>query len=306
MKNSPFYEQAKLMLQLLPSVSKYSDVFALKGGTAINLFVRDMPRFSVDIDLAYLPIKPRHESLEEIDNALKSMATIIKKTFPGIMVDEKRVGNPSQLNKLFIAGQNVLVKIEPNEVLRGSVYPTQEKTLSPAAEQLFEMAVTMNTLSFADLYGGKICAALDRQHPRDFFDIKLLIENEGITDEVRKAFVIYLASHSRPMAELLNPNLVDFRSVYENEFVGMTAKAISYDELVDTRDHLIQIVNKKLTDKERQFLLSIKMGEPVWDLLDIEGVSQLPAIQWKLLNIKKMESKKHRHSVDKLKTTLKM
>lgn len=306
MKNSRFYEQAKLMLQLLPSVAKHSDVFALKGGTAINLFVRDMPRLSVDIDLAYLPLKARHDSLQEIDGALKSMSASIKRSFPGSVVHEKTVGGPHRLNKLIVVNNGVLVKIEPNEVLRGSVYPPQEKALSPMAEQAFEMAVTINTLSFADLYGGKICAALDRQHPRDLFDVKLLMESEGIMDAVKKAFVIYLASHSRPMAELLNPNQIDFRSIYENEFEGMTAIPVSHDELVETRKQLVQWLNTQLTDRERQFLLSIKMGEPAWDLLGIEGIEKLPAIQWKLLNIKKMDPKKHQNSIDKLRAVLKI
>ncbi len=68
------------------------------------------------------------------------------------------------------------------------------------------MEMEIPVLSFADLYGGKICAALDRQHPRDLFDIKLLSEARGLNEEVSQAFVIYLASHNRPMSELLSPN----------------------------------------------------------------------------------------------------
>jgi predicted nucleotidyltransferase component of viral defense system len=60
MKDSPYYKQVELMLKIIPLVAA-ERCFALKGGTAINLFVRDMPRFSVDIDLTYLAIvRPTH------------------------------------------------------------------------------------------------------------------------------------------------------------------------------------------------------------------------------------------------------
>ncbi len=118
------------------------------------------------------------------------------------------------------------------------------------------------SVSHADLYGGKICAALDRQHPRDLFDIKLLLENEGITAEVRKAFVVYLASHNRPIHEVLKPNFLDIQAIYKSDFEGMTEDNVSLIDLINTRKQLVEILNSQLTDNDRQFLLSLKMGEP--------------------------------------------
>ena len=112
--------------------------------------------------------------------------------------------------------------MEPNLVLRGSVYSPIQAKLCKKAENEFELSVSTKVLSTADIYGGKICAALDRQHPRDFFDLKLLLENEGLTDEIRRAFVVYLASHDRPMHELLKPKWKDIKAVFEKEFKGMT------------------------------------------------------------------------------------
>jgi hypothetical protein len=188
--------------------------------------------------------------------------------------------------------------------MRGSAFPCVDLDLSERAEELFEMAFTVKTLSFADLYGGKICAALDRQHPRDFFDIKVLLENEGITDKIRQAFVVYLASHNRPMNELLNPNLKDIKQVYENEFLGMTRIDVTCEELEQTRDRLISIIHKDLRANEKEFLLSIKKGVPEWNLMDIEGIDKLPALQWKLINIKRMSPKKHLESLEKLRKAL--
>lgn len=73
---NPFYKQVGLLVQLLPIVGQQR-CFALKGGTAINLFVRDLPRLSVDIDLAYLPMTDRDQALTEIDAALKAIAAEI-------------------------------------------------------------------------------------------------------------------------------------------------------------------------------------------------------------------------------------
>ena len=64
-----YVKQVRLLLSVLPDMAR-EPVFALKGGTAINLFYRDMPRLSVDIDLTYLPVADRQSSLEGIDDAL--------------------------------------------------------------------------------------------------------------------------------------------------------------------------------------------------------------------------------------------
>ena len=64
-----YIDQVRLLIDVLPHIAK-ENVFALKGGTAINLFYRDMPRLSVDIDLTYLPVEDRNASLRHIDEAL--------------------------------------------------------------------------------------------------------------------------------------------------------------------------------------------------------------------------------------------
>jgi Nucleotidyl transferase AbiEii toxin, Type IV TA system len=194
----------------------------------------------------------------------------------------------------------IRMKIEPNEVIRGAVYPIEERELTRRAEDLFELSVAAQTLSLADLYGGKLCAALDRQHPRDLFDVKLLLENEGITEEIRKAFVVYLASHDRPIHELLDPKLKNIRSIYENEFAGMTVDPVAYNDLIAARDKLVAILGKELTNNERQFLVSLKAGKPKWDLVGIDGVERFPAVQWKLTNVRRMSAKKQSELLTKL------
>jgi predicted nucleotidyltransferase component of viral defense system len=304
LKDSPFFKQAELMLKTIPHVAAES-CFALKGGTAINLFVRDMPRLSVDIDLAYLPVdEPRETALKKSSEALGRIGIAIKKTIMGTRVQESRAREPERVIRLIVSTGPTRIKIEPNEVIRGSVFPSEERELSKRAEDLFELSVSARALSLADLYGGKLCAALDRQHPRDFFDVKILLDNEGITDDIRRAFVVYLASHDRPMHELLDPKRKDVRRIYENEFAGMPIEEVAYKDLIAAREKLIEALKKDLTDDEKTFLVSIKAGEPNWSVMGLKGIENLPALQWKLLNIQKMSTKKRGELLVKLKRTL--
>ncbi len=278
MNESPYFKQAQLMLRVMPHVTA-EEGFALKGGTAINLYVRDMPRLSVDMDLTWLSLEPRNTALANIGAALQRIAAAIEKSVPGATVQAVRTRGEAYVAKLSVSTAEASIKIEPSPVVRGTVFPPVEMALCDQAERLFEATATANTLATADLYGGKLCAALDRQHPRDLFDVKILLDNEGITDEIRTAFVIYLASHDRPMSELLEPNLKEFRQVFEREFAGMASVEVEYDELVETRDRLIESIRKTMTENEKKFLLSIKQDQPDWGLIPVAGIDQLPAIQ---------------------------
>ncbi len=298
----PQYEaQAALLIRCLPEIGRQR-CFALKGGTAINFFVRDLPRLSVDIDLTYLPLQPRDEALQGIHSALIAIGDGIKQRIPGAGVEESRIHN--SIVKLFISTGDALVKIEPNLVLRGSVHPPQVLDLCQAAQDRFEAFTSIGTLSPADLYGGKLCAALDRQHPRDLFDVKLLIEAEGITPEVRRAFVIYLAGHDRPMNELLSPRLQDIEATYESSFRGMARNDVSLDDLRQVQAALPHQLVGALDRAEKDFLLSLKQGEPQWELLGIEHLDRLPALQWKLINIRKMDRAKRLEALKRLSEVL--
>ncbi|MCK4797496.1 MAG: nucleotidyl transferase AbiEii/AbiGii toxin family protein [Spirochaetes bacterium] len=298
-----YFKQAQLLLQILPEIHKNPD-FALKGGTAINFFFRDIPRLSVDIDLTYLPVENREFTLKKITDFLNSLSVDIKKRFFGIKIIKRRIQDSTNLKGLIINFKNVTVKIEPNLIIRGSVYPPIEKELVAKAQELFELNVITKTVSHADLYGGKICAALDRQHPRDLFDIKLLIDNEGFIDNIKTAFIVYLISHPRPMIEILNPSLLPIDEMYYKEFIDMAYIDITLAELLKTRHYIIQWIKKSLNKKEKHFILSVKEGNPEWELIDIKHIQLLPAVRWKLKNIKKMSKSKHKKAIEKLKNYL--
>jgi len=167
LKDTRFFRQAELLLQLLPFFSG-EDIFALKGGTAINFFIRDLPRLSVDIDLAYLPINDRKKAIGEI----------------------------------------------------------------------------------------------------------------------------------------LDPNFIDISQTYENEFRGMTTEDISLKDLIQTRTTLVGVIKEKLTTNERRFILSVKQRKPQWSLLGIEHTPDLPAVKWKMINLRQMDSSKHQKAAKRLQDLL--
>lgn len=303
MSLNSYEQQVELMLRIMPIVAQ-SSCFALKGGTAINFFLQEMPRLSVDIDLTYLPLEPRELALPNINRELRTMRDKIKSTYPTLSTKESISKDGSMVTRIFIQSENAKIKIEPNFVLRGTVQKTQLTPICETAQEKYNVFIEMSTLSQPELYAGKICAALDRQHPRDLFDIKMLYENGGINDDIRKLFLVYLASSPRPMHELLNPNQLDLKHSFNNEFSGMTTTNINLKELLFTREQFVSDIRSQLTKDEKEFLLSIKSGLPQWQLMPFQNLDQLPGLQWKLLNIQKMNKNKKLDMLNKLEKVL--
>lgn len=200
-----YRRQSALLVRVIPLIAEET-CFALKGGTAINLFVRDMPRLSVDIDLTYLPIADRSASLAEIDASMRRIANRIKEGILGATVTPGMLNRETITNKLFVEAEGVRIKIEVTPVFRGCVYDPETRSVSPAVEVRLGFA-EIQVVSFADLYAGKLVAALDRQHPRDLFDVRVLLAHEGIDNTLRKAFVIYILSHNRPIHFHVQPQI---------------------------------------------------------------------------------------------------
>ncbi len=296
-RESIYYRQVQLLLQLLPFIAKH-DCFALKGGTAINLFIRNFPRLSVDIDLVYLPVLDREESLKGIKAALDDIAKSVLAYIPQSKVS-KSYEDKNDALRLVVIRDGVLIKIELSPVLRGTVFEPALLQVCEAVEDELGFA-EISVVSFADLYAGKICAALDRQHPRDLFDVKLLLDNEGLTSALRKALLVYLISHPRPIAELLQPHLKDISGIYEGEFRNMADVDVPLAELLAVRRQLIDLINGKITQEEKEFLLSFKNKEPDWTLLGLDNIDKLPAVRWKRKNLSKMPAEKHANALKRL------
>ncbi len=296
-RNNPYFQQVALIIDLLPLIGEEA-CFALKGGTAINLFLRDLPRLSVDIDLTWLQRATRNDALTNIGAALTRVAERIEATMPGVAV-KKLVNKQGNLLKLQFERQGVRVIAEVSPVLRGTVLEPVIMAVRPAVEA--ELAYTrMRLLNQRELYAGKLCAALDRQHPRDFFDVKALLEDDGIDADLMDVFIVYLISGNRPIAEMLAPNFVPLENTYANYFSGMALKPVTLRELEATRVTMVRLIQEKLTEAHKRFLLALKRGEPDWSLLPFENIYDLPAVKWKLLNLEAMSPGKREASTKRL------
>lgn len=299
MARDSYRAQVELLIRCLPAIASVPN-FALKGGTAINLFLRDMPRLSVDIDLTYLPVSDRDTALTDIRAQLTTIAEALNGTVSAVNVQLIDGDTP----KLLVDKAGARIKVEPSGVIRGSLVPPVSSELCSAAQEAYELFVEIQRLDSADLYAGKLCAALDRQHPRDLFDVMHLQASGPISDSVRQAFVAYLAGHRRPIAELLQPNRKPIEDLFANHFAGMTEEPVELTELEAARTQLFEWAASALTDNERRFLLSAKQGEPDWSLLPFDGLDQWPAIQWKLHNIRMMSDRRQKAAIRRLREVL--
>lgn len=286
--NQTYLDTARLLTQVAPLVF-VDGTFALKGGTAINLFVRNMPRLSVDLDLVFPDHSlPRDEALAHINEAIRRSAERLKtrgfQTHTLVAVDAGET-------KLLVRRAGIEVKVEVNFVMRGTVHPVRAAALTPTARDTLLADLEIPVVSLEDLYGGKLVAAMDRQHPRDLFDVMQLFAHEGITAGIRRAFVIYLASHNRPVHEVLFPALRDIGQEYERNFKGMTAEPVDLPQLLAARERMVHELQSGLDADERRFLLSLVAGRPEWPLLGIAHAEHLPGIRWKLHNLAQLERK---------------
>jgi hypothetical protein len=284
MARERYTAQVELLVRALPLVAQ-EKAFALKGGTAINLFYRDMPRLSVDIDLTYLPLDARPEALASIDTAFDR---ILVATKAAGLDAQRAAGGGNGDTRLLLRRHPAEVKVEVSPVTRGTVFEPERRTVTEAVEDAFGFA-EIAVVSFEDLFAGKICAALDRQHPRDLFDVKLLYENEGITDALFRTVLVYLACSPRPLHELVLPNRLDIAQAFVRDFEGMTVDPVPVDELLATREQLILDIQSRMKGPAGDFLRSVHAGSPDFGLIGLPQAEALPAIQWKLFNLQRLK-----------------
>jgi hypothetical protein len=193
------------------------------------------------------------------------------------------------------------VKIEVNGTKRGVIGNLEEKTLCPKAQKEFNMGSIARIVPFTQLYGGKIAAALSRQHPRDLFDCKYM--DVKSLDTVKDGLMFCLISSDKPIIESLQPNLVNQEDALKNQFEGMSDIPFSYSDFENTRKDLVEKVNGMLTDEDKEFLISFEQGTPEWNNCCAGNLSVYPSVQWKLLNIAKLQAtnqEKHKSGIEKL------
>lgn len=282
---------------MLPIIAN-ERIFALKGGTAINLFVRNFPRLSVDIDLSYLPLEPREEAIANVSAALQR---IVEHTNNLQGLKARLQDNQGDELRIIVTG-SATIKIELSPVARGTLHDPEVLAVVEDVETEFGYA-EIAVVSMPDLYGGKLCAAMDRQHPRDLFDIRMLLATEGITREIFVGFLAYTLGHPRPISEVMAPRWKNISSTFQQEFEGMTIEPVTLKELLDVPDMMLAALKAQFTQRDKDFLLSFKQGEPDWALFDVPAAEHLPAIRWKLQNLQTLRARnpeKHQAALVKL------
>jgi len=295
-----YIDTVRLLLAIAPTVFA-SGRFAMKGGTALNLFVQDMPRLSVDIDVVYVDHRPDREAvLKTISAELVAMKAALKAKGYRSTLPANTQGDEV---KLVVGNDATQVKVEVNFVFRGSVLPVEKRALVTTAQDLFTTDVAIPVLATPELYGSKLVAAMDRQHPRDIFDVLHMLDRFGWQELFVDCFVAYLAGHNRPVHEVLFPKTKPLEPAFSNEFAGMTREEVSLDALLAAQARLITDLPRQLTERQVSFLLSLVRAEPDWTLLPFTHLQELPALKWKLLNLarlKKSDATRFRAQADEL------
>jgi hypothetical protein len=278
-----YTDRVRLLVEVLPVLAQ-EPRFALKGGTAINLFEHDLPRLSVDIDLAWLPVHEYAEDAKLIAEALGRLADTLRARPLQLQV-QLSAGEGAGVTRLVASRGRARVQIETTPVMRGTVHPVRNMVVRPRVEEAFGFA-SAQVLDFADLYAGKLAAALSRQHPRDLFDIGLLLEDERAGQVLWHTFLVYLTCSPKPAWEMLAPRVpADFAVTYEAHFKGMTAESIEAEVLLDIHERLLARVAGWLDEPSCAFLRSIEDQQPDFDLIELPHAVELPAVRRKLHNL---------------------
>lgn len=245
--------RVQLLVDVLPAVAVETR-FALKGGTAINLFEHDLPRLSVDIDLTWLPFGEYAKDARDMAAALEGIGARLAAPPLRLTVRPSSANGAPGINRLIVSRGASRIQIETTPVMRGTVHPVREMRVRESVEQDFGFA-SIQVLDFADLYAGKLAAALSRQHPRDLFDVGLLLDTHGLDERLWQTFLVYLTCSSKPAAEMLAPSEpIDLVTAFETQFRGMTSTPRSAEDLLRVRERLLRAIAERLDATSCAFL----------------------------------------------------
>lgn len=299
----PFRQRLQLLTDLLPLVAAETR-FALKGGTAINLFEHDLPRLSVDVDLTWLPVGDFLGDSRAIDEALRVIARALAEPPLRLRVVTSAPEQAQAATRLIASRGRTRVQIETTPVMRGAVHPVRTMTVQPRVQDEFGFAA-MQVLDFNDLYGGKLAAALTRQNPRDLFDVGILLDEGRFDVALWRTFLVYLTASPKPAWELLEPgeprDLADaFRTVFE----GMTAEPTSVAALLDNRTRMLARIATLMDTASREFLVSVERGTPDFGLIELPHAAKLPGVRRKMENLAKRSPAKRDADYRQLADTL--
>ncbi len=298
-----YVERVRLLVEILPVLAS-EPCFALKGGTAINLFEHDLPRLSVDIDLAWLPVHEYAEDARLIAESLGRLADVLSARPMQLRVQTSAGEGAGAVTRLVASRGRARVQIETTPVMRGAVHPVRRMIVRPKVEEAFGFA-EVQVLDFADLYAGKLAAALSRQHPRDLFDVGLLLQDERADEALWRTFLVYLTCSPKPAWEMLVPRVpADFEATFEAHFKGMTTEPLEVGALLESRERLVSRVASWLDEPSCAFLRSVQSEQPDFGLIGLAHAARLPGVRRKLHNLAQRTAGKRAADRQALEVTL--
>jgi predicted nucleotidyltransferase component of viral defense system len=273
--------------------------FALKGGSALNLFVLNIPRLSVDIDLNYIGAIELERMLADRPKVEKAVQAVFSRE--GFTVKKKpeaHAGGKWRLSYQSFEGLSGNIEVDLNFMFRVPLWPVMTLNSHPVGSY---GARGIQVLDIHELAAGKLCALLARQQGRDLFDSHQLLNHEDLEQKrLRLAFVVYGAMNRKDwrtislqavdiaaddLSHRLLP-LLRVSSAGADESPALYGKRL----VKECRDRLSAVL--PFTDSETEFLnLLLDRGEIVPSLLtsdkDLqERISRHPLLEWKALNVR--------------------
>ncbi len=294
-------EKVGLLLQLLDAIRSHpflKDKLVLKGGTALNLFIFDVPRLSIDIDLNYVGAVDREAMLAERPKVEEALQAVFSRGgFTVRRVPAEHAGGKWQLRYPSAGGQGSNLEVDVNFMFRIPLWPV--KNMDSRQLGIWQ-AIGIHVVDVHELAAGKLSALISRRQARDLFDCSNLFRLAGLDRErLRLAFVVYGAM-SRKDWRTVTPNDVDFDIADLEQRLIPTLRAAGVEGIrrnhfgkglvEDCRNFLTGLL--PFTEAEMEFLNRVlDKGEIGPDLLtadeDLQDrIRRHPLLEWKAVNIR--------------------
>ncbi len=297
-------EKVGLLLQLLDAIRSHpflKNKLVLKGGTALNLFIFDVPRLSIDIDLNYVGAADRETMLAErprVEEALQ--AVFSREGFTVRRMPAEHAGGKWQLRYPSAGGQGGNLEVDVNFMFRIPLWPVQTIDSRPVG---IWQAVDIQVVDIHELAAGKLSALLSRQQARDLFDCSNLFHLAGLDRErLRLAFIVYGAM-SRKDWRTVTLNDVDFDITDLDQKLIPTLRAAGIERMqqdhfgkslvTDCRNLLAGLL--PFTENEMEFLNRVlDKGEIDSELLTDDAdmqdrIKRHPLLEWKAMNVREFK-----------------
>jgi predicted nucleotidyltransferase component of viral defense system len=297
------YEKVHVLVRLLEAVRAHPFLgprMALKGGTALNLFLLGLPRLSIDIDLNYVGASDREEMRAErprLEQALQQVAG--RMGFTITRAPTAHAGGTWRMMYASALGRAASIEVDVNFMLRTPLWPAVRRDSHAIGG---EQATQILIVEDHELAAGKLAALVARNASRDVFDARALLRRPGLDrTKLRLAFIIYGGLNRTDWRAITVENIRATASEVDAQLVPMLRldvrpargdlEAWTEDLVRETRELMAVVL--PLEAHELEFLERLNgAGDIAPELLTPEVAMQAiirehPGLEWKALNVKK-------------------